>query len=214
MTALTTRTQRRRDRNRDAILAAAEALFGARGVEAVSIDEIAAAADLAKGTVYNHFADKDALAREIAAAARADGEARVTAVNARVHDPVRRTVRGMLVFARFALERPERARAMLRMTPQATDPEAPVNAGLRADIANGIAAGAYAVGIEGGTAAMMGIATSLISRICDGAHDRNAALTLGADMAAIALRGLGLPRADAERIAQAEAQDIFGDSSP
>lgn len=55
------RPDRRRVRNRAAILTAAEALFAARGVEAVSIDEIAAAADLAKGTLYNHFADKDAL---------------------------------------------------------------------------------------------------------------------------------------------------------
>ena len=91
--AAVTRHDRRRSRNRDAILSAAENLFGARGIEAVSIDEIALAADLAKGTVYNHFADKDALAAEIAALARADGEARVAEVNAGIANPVRRTIR-------------------------------------------------------------------------------------------------------------------------
>jgi AcrR family transcriptional regulator len=210
LTALATRTQRRVGRNRAAILAAAEALFGARGVDSVSIDEVAAAADLAKGTVYNHFADKDSLAREIAAIARADGETRVRAANDGVADPVRRTVRGMLVFARFALERPERARAMLRMTPQATDPDAPVNAGLRADVAGAMAAGAFSTTTEAGTAAMIGLATSLISRITDGAHDRGAALELAIGMGSIALRGLGVAPAEAQRIAAAEAHDIFG----
>lgn len=211
MTDLAPRTQRRRGRNRNAILAAAEALFGARGVDAVSIDEIAATADLAKGTVYNHFADKEALAREIAAIARADGEMRVRAANDGVADPVRRTVRGMLVFARFAVERPERARAMLRMTPQATDPAAPVNAGLRADIAGGMKVGTFDITTEAGTAAMIGLATSLISRITDGERDRDAALGLAIAMGTIALRGLGVGSKEAACISAAEAHDIFGE---
>lgn len=215
MTALSpARPQRRVGRNRSAILAAAEALFGARGVEAVSVDEIALAADLAKGTVYNHFADKDALAHEIAAAARADGEARVTAANDGVADPVRRTVRGMLVFARFALERSARARAMLRMSPRVTDPDAPVNAGVRADVTGGIDAGAFAVTAEAGTAAVISLATGLMSRICDGIHTRAAAESLAAQMGAIALRGLGLAAEAANCIAAAETADIFEGAQP
>lgn len=204
------RTQRRAERNRDAILLAAEALFGARGVDAVSIDEIAEAADLAKGTLYNHFTDKDALAGEIARAARRDGEARVTAANADIDDPVRRTVRGLIVFARFAQERPERARVLLRLTPRATDPAAAVNAGIRADVAAGIAAGAFTgMDIDTATVGALSIGQMLIARIVEGASDATQAEALAAALGAFALRGLGLPPQRAARTATAEAAGIF-----
>lgn len=53
-------------RNREAILAAAGELFGERGDEA-QIEEIAAHAGLGVGTVYRHFADKQALVTAIVA---------------------------------------------------------------------------------------------------------------------------------------------------
>ncbi len=55
-----TREQRRR-----VIEDAAAALFAQRGYEAVSIDEIAAAARISKPTMYEHFAGKQALYRHL-----------------------------------------------------------------------------------------------------------------------------------------------------
>jgi AcrR family transcriptional regulator len=49
---------------RERILAAARALFYARGIRAVSVDEIAAAADTNKMTLYRHFESKDLLIAE------------------------------------------------------------------------------------------------------------------------------------------------------
>ncbi len=49
-------------RNRERLLAAAARLFAARGVAAVSTDEIAAAAGVGKGTLYRRFGDKSGLA--------------------------------------------------------------------------------------------------------------------------------------------------------
>jgi AcrR family transcriptional regulator len=48
-------------RNRVRILAAAERLFAERGVETVSMDEVAAAAGVGKGTLYRRFTDKAGL---------------------------------------------------------------------------------------------------------------------------------------------------------
>ncbi len=48
-------------RNRRRILAAAERLFAERGVDAVSMDEIAAAAHVGKGTLYRRFGDRAGL---------------------------------------------------------------------------------------------------------------------------------------------------------
>jgi AcrR family transcriptional regulator len=49
-------------RNRRKVLAAAEELFTTRGVAVVSMDDVAAAAGVGKGTLYRRFGDKSGLA--------------------------------------------------------------------------------------------------------------------------------------------------------
>src|SRR5258707_688175 len=51
-------------RNRQKLLSVAEELFTTKGV-GVEMDEIAAAADLGVGTIYRHFATKEALIEAI-----------------------------------------------------------------------------------------------------------------------------------------------------
>jgi AcrR family transcriptional regulator len=51
----------RRQATRTAILKAAKRLFGDRGFAATTIDDVAAAARVAKGAVYHHFETKEAL---------------------------------------------------------------------------------------------------------------------------------------------------------
>jgi AcrR family transcriptional regulator len=52
-------------RNRRRILHAAERLFAERGVEAVSMDDVARAAGVGKGTLYRRFGDRSGLARAL-----------------------------------------------------------------------------------------------------------------------------------------------------
>ncbi|MEQ4721644.1 helix-turn-helix domain-containing protein [Nonomuraea sp. B19D2] len=49
-------------RNREKVLAAAARLFAEKGVEAVSMDAIAAEAEVGKGTLFRRFGDKSGLA--------------------------------------------------------------------------------------------------------------------------------------------------------
>jgi len=58
------RRERKKARTRAEIFAAAMALFGERGFEAVTLEQICAAADVAKGTFFLHFPSKAALLRE------------------------------------------------------------------------------------------------------------------------------------------------------
>jgi AcrR family transcriptional regulator len=55
------RRARKKARTREEIRTAAQAMFAARGFEAVTIADIAAAADVAVQTVFNHFATKEDL---------------------------------------------------------------------------------------------------------------------------------------------------------
>jgi AcrR family transcriptional regulator len=55
------RRDRKRLRTLEHIARTAAALFEAQGYEAVTMEQIAAAADVAKGTLYNHFPVKEAV---------------------------------------------------------------------------------------------------------------------------------------------------------
>lgn len=57
----------RRAGTREAIMDAATELFAARGVTSTSIDDIAAAAGIAKGSIYNNFESKAGLVEAIMA---------------------------------------------------------------------------------------------------------------------------------------------------
>jgi AcrR family transcriptional regulator len=60
------RAGRRRLRTRAALLAAAREVFASRGADASTIQDITEAADVAKGSFYNHFDSKDSILRAVA----------------------------------------------------------------------------------------------------------------------------------------------------
>lgn len=57
-----TRSDRRKRRNREALLAAGHQIMASKGIDAATMGEIAELADVGAGTVYNYFGSKDDLA--------------------------------------------------------------------------------------------------------------------------------------------------------
>lgn len=55
------RRERRKQENRDRIVAAGLRLFGRKGLDGCTIDDIAREADVGKGTIYNYFDTKEAI---------------------------------------------------------------------------------------------------------------------------------------------------------
>lgn len=129
-TALSPRMQR----TRAALLAAGSELLVDRPIDAIAIDEVVSRAGVAKGSFFNHFADKQAFGAAVAAEVRTELEARVAAANAGVEDPVARIAGGMCVAAQFALKHPRRTRILLRSQDPPTSRSYPLNRGLREDI--------------------------------------------------------------------------------
>ncbi|MGA2889334.1 MAG: TetR/AcrR family transcriptional regulator [Terracidiphilus sp.] len=73
MTVVNSRREQKKIAVRSQILSTAIDLFSRRGLDTVTIDEIAASADVGKGTIYNYFATKE----DIIVAFMADLEARL-----------------------------------------------------------------------------------------------------------------------------------------
>src|SRR5262249_7596043 len=133
-----TRRERHKLRTREALLNAARSLLVDRSIDALSIDEIADRADVAKGTFYNYFADKDALARELTDKVRAHIEEEIARTNVGVKDPPLRIARALSCALRLGLREREQMVTTARLFPHATDPSAPQNAGVREDVIAGL----------------------------------------------------------------------------
>ena len=200
----------RRRRTREALVRAAETLLARRPVDAIAVDDIVREAGVAKGSFFNHFDDKSALARAVATEVRLRMEQRVGAVNAGRPDPVERLVRGVCAFVQYARIHPAEARAMLRSQDRPAPPDHPLNAGLRADLEAGLASGQFrAPGLEPSMLMVSGVCQILLSSVLDGPRSTGQDRRLAADTLALALVGLGLPPEIAASRAQEAAWDLI-----
>jgi AcrR family transcriptional regulator len=119
MTIVMTRRERKKVAVRDQILSTAIDLFTRRGLNNVTIDEVAAAADVGKGTIYNYFTTKE----DIVVAFMADLEARMAPAVARF-SPGKRPVRRVLtdyVLLHFRLKEPYHAFVRIFLAQMFTD---------------------------------------------------------------------------------------------
>jgi AcrR family transcriptional regulator len=178
-------------------------LFAERPVDAVPIDDIVAAAGVAKGSFFNHFADKQQFADAISAEIRIDLEARVKEANKGVADPLERLVGGMRVAVDFALTERERATIMARGASLATGRDHPLNAGLRKDIDAARAAGLLRK--EADTAGLLlwlGACHWIMANVIERQLPRAKAAARMKDMMLMALIGLGVDGGRAEELAK------------
>ncbi len=197
------RVTRKRERTRGELVAAAERLVAARGLDALSIDEITEEADVAKGTFYTHFTDKEDLAAAVGKRIRIELEDKIAATNEGVTDAAVRMANGLSSLLAFAIAQPVRARALLRLIPGSVDPDTPINAGIRGDIVLGQKTKRFAVAsVNAATVAMIGIATSAGMRVSEARHPVTEPFAFAAEIVETALVALGVKPAEAARLAK------------
>ena len=198
----------RAQRTREALIRAGRELFAERPVDAVAIDDIVQAADVAKGSFYNHFTDREDLVKAVVTEIREALEARVDEVNAGVEDPARRVARAVCVYQRYALDEPLRARVLVRMHSGFSTLASPVNRGGIDDITAGLSSGRFSIATtEAGLLFVLGVSQTAMARTC---RDPQPALavSLAQQVCALILRGLGVPSAEADSIAAQAADEI------
>jgi len=121
MTTVTNLRERKKIALRAQILAIAIDLFARDCLDAVTIDQIAAAADIGKGTVYNYFSTKE----DIVVAFMADVEGRLAPKVARFA-PSSESLDGILadyILLHFRLKRPYHAFVRVFLAQMFTDTE-------------------------------------------------------------------------------------------
>ena len=205
---LSNRRERRKLATRQALIDATHDLLALRNMDALSVDEIAMRADVAKGTFYNYFADKDELAREIASEARTRIENQITRANEGIDDPAERIGRAFCCAIGLALSAPKQVAAMMRLFPHALDPAAPINSGVRRDVAEGVAQGRIVAASEDvAIASIVGVFMAGVNRAVDLSADR--ARGFAQELGTILLHGLGLSRTQAARIMRDAVESVL-----
>lgn len=120
-----TRTHRRRDHTRRALIVATQELLAEQG-PTVSVQAITDRADVGVGSLYNHFGDKETLFAAAGAAAFEDFEAWMVAGTGGLADPAERFATRVRLIAGCPATHPVTAR--LAVEPAATRTRGLVNA--------------------------------------------------------------------------------------
>jgi AcrR family transcriptional regulator len=108
------RRERTKAANRAAILEAALDVFAAEGYDAVGVRDIIRRTDLASGTFYNYFPDKEAIFRALVEETGREARRRVRAARRRATTAEEFVEGGYRAFFEYIVEDPERFAFMRR----------------------------------------------------------------------------------------------------
>ena len=197
----------RAERTRSALLMAGLNLLVDRPIDAIPIDDIVLAAGVAKGSFFNHFADKHAFGAAIAGAVRAGLEAQIDATNLGVGNPIERLANGMCVAAEFALVERSQTIVMLRGMSNATVQQNALNRGVAADISACVAARlTRSEARSSGVLYWLGLCQILMVNIVEDNLSRSEMVKRLAEMLVLGLCGLGVEPDIAAKIAAQSAR--------
>jgi AcrR family transcriptional regulator len=200
------RADRRRLRTRATLLAAAREVFASQGVDGSTIQDITDAADVAKGSFYNHFDSKEAILRAVAEETLAELARALDVLTEPMRDDPARVIAVCLRHTlRACIEDPTLGWFVLRAGDEIAVGDVALGAYGRRDIRRGIQSKRFHFDdIELACTMIAGAAEALLRRRLDGELPSEA----DAALAAHALRLLGVPDSDAFAIAGEELAPI------
>lgn len=196
MSALTPAQQR--------IHAAALKLFAERGVTQVNVSELAQAAGVARGTIYNNLTNLDRLFEEVAAELSEDMNRRITEGFQGVADPALRMSFGVRLYVRRVHEEPHWGRFITRFAASNVSLQRIWQGQPVIDMTNGLQSGRFHFRPEQLASTISLLAGAVLGAsfmVLEGIKTWREA---GADAAELLLIALGVPRAEARELAAAE----------
>jgi|SRR5581483_5745424 len=190
------RFERRRERTRRELLAAAIRVLAERGLHETKVADIAAAADIGVGTFYLHFPTKEALFDAVVEDTVGRLKATIDAARAAAGGAIAKSAAANAAFCRFAQENREVFKIVFGHAAAYNDvirrAQALFAADIEETIRDGIASGVFApVPVAVAAQAMVGMATQMLSWWTE--QESVPIETLRETMIALELRALGAP---------------------
>ncbi|KVZ18417.1 TetR family transcriptional regulator [Burkholderia cepacia] len=183
---------------------AAFELFAQKGETQVSISELAQAAGIARGTVYNHVPSPEALFETVAAQMAEEMHKRVVASFVGITDPAQRLANGIRYFIRRAHEEPHWGRFLSRFAFSDDTLQGLWTGPTMRDVVAGLEQQRYNFRPEQLHSAMAVIAGSALASIVLVLDGHRTWRDAGSDTAELVLRSLGVDNETARRHATAE----------
>ncbi len=201
----------RRTASREALLGAAEELFGSQAFASVSIDEIVERAGVAKGTFYNHFSGKEDIGQVLAVGVREDVRRRIGSLKQVSDDPAMQLAIAVTAFLDLARTNPRRANILANLIVDATNVKAGMNRGLRQTLKAGMVSGRLVCGSEqAALLTVLGIVSGGIRHIVE--HPKQNSEALIVELVVHVLASFGIAHDEAEfDIARPATRIVFGE---
>ena len=189
----------KRERTRRLLLNAGIKVIAAKGMEAASIQEIAAAAGVANGTFYNYFQTKEAIMEAAAVAVGVDYCERIDASYSHITDGAERMSIGGRHYMMLAIEQPELAAFMMSIAVASPVWDEQVRPYVYADLLLGIKQKRFHVASKDAAMDMItGTNYAGIASILRGTAGKTHVTTISASI----LRGLGMTPKESDEIAK------------
>lgn len=185
-------------RTRARLMDAAVGVFARDGFEAASVNEIARAAEVANGTFYVHFKDKDDIVVAVAFRIAGDVARQLDEAMTHIDDAVERVSLATRQFVDLACSQPEWGWALMRAVRFLPDLHRQVVGYLRADLERGMRQGVFAARVDDFT---IGIFSAMVMAALAERLRGAAGPEAGSKVAELQLRMLGVAPARAHAAA-------------
>lgn len=194
----------RSSRARAKIYNAALRLFAENGGSAITVSDLADAAGIARGTIYNNVTEPKNLLGEVAAALSQEMLLRTEATMQAATDPAERMATGLRLFVRRAHEDHDWGRFLVQFTLSHATLRGVMHEPPSRDVAHAIESGRFKLAplqIPAFVAMLTGTTISAMNTVLRGEQTWRDA---GSNAAELLLRAAGIPVAEARRIARSE----------
>ncbi|MEK9986081.1 MAG: TetR/AcrR family transcriptional regulator [Opitutae bacterium] len=140
--------KKKRERTRGALLDSALSVFAAKGYEATRINDITAHAEMANGTFYNYYQDKDQLLHDVALGLLVEIAGRTDQEMAGLSHAPSRVALAAAKLLRTAREEPEWVNVLLQATDIAPEIQSATVQYMKKDLEIGVEQGVFKVAIN------------------------------------------------------------------
>ena len=192
---------------------AALRLFAERGAGALAVSELAEAAGMARGTIYNNIENPDTLFNDVAAGLSAEMIARTEATMAAIDDPAARLATGLRLFVRRAHEEPHWGRFIVRFALGNSALRDMMDKPPARDIAQGIETSRFKLDpakLNAMASLLIGALLAAMNAVLSGHQTWRDA---GSNAAELFFRAAGVSPAEARRLSHAELSPLASVSS-